>query len=175
LIQSKEIDEEEHVLFSYHIKTLNDLIYWVNKNVAAIESMLIEIRKKNVEINNLYNVIINERARYQVKYERLKKRVEELEDQRESVDEHENAESLDVFVESVRNASIKVDVFVMTIVATSKKLFDSLILLTTKIRISKIDYLLWEINWKKTLIDSQLRQAKKRTYVFKSMKTQWSI
>jgi hypothetical protein len=27
LIQSKEIDEEEHVLFSYHIKTLNDLIY----------------------------------------------------------------------------------------------------------------------------------------------------
>ncbi len=27
LIQSKEIDEEEHVVFSYHIKTLNDLIY----------------------------------------------------------------------------------------------------------------------------------------------------
>jgi hypothetical protein len=27
LIQSKEIDEEEHAVFSYHIKTLNDLIY----------------------------------------------------------------------------------------------------------------------------------------------------
>ncbi len=41
LIQSEEIDEEEHVVFFYHIKTLNDLIYWVDKNVAAIESMLI--------------------------------------------------------------------------------------------------------------------------------------
>jgi hypothetical protein len=27
LIQSKEIDEEEHAVFSYHIKTLNDLVY----------------------------------------------------------------------------------------------------------------------------------------------------
>ncbi len=79
LIQSEKIDEEEHAVFSYHIKTLDDLVYWVDKDVAAIESMLIEIRKKNVEINNLYNVIINERARYEVEYERLKKRVEELE------------------------------------------------------------------------------------------------
>jgi hypothetical protein len=27
LIQSKEIDEEKHAVFSYHIETLNDLIY----------------------------------------------------------------------------------------------------------------------------------------------------
>jgi hypothetical protein len=27
LIQSKEIDEEEHAVFFYHIKTLNDLVY----------------------------------------------------------------------------------------------------------------------------------------------------
>jgi hypothetical protein len=27
LIQSKEIDEEEHVVFSYHIKTLEEYIY----------------------------------------------------------------------------------------------------------------------------------------------------
>jgi hypothetical protein len=27
LIQSEEIDEEEHVVFSYHIETLNDLMY----------------------------------------------------------------------------------------------------------------------------------------------------
>jgi hypothetical protein len=94
--------------------------------------MLIEIRKKNVEINNLYNVIVDERARYEIEYERLKKRVEELEDQRENVDEHENAESLDVSVESVRDASIKVDVSVMTIVVTSKKLSDSLILIDDK-------------------------------------------
>jgi hypothetical protein len=27
LIQSKEIDEEGHVVFSYHIETLDDLMY----------------------------------------------------------------------------------------------------------------------------------------------------
>ncbi len=27
LIQSKKIDEEEHAVFFYHIKTLNDLVY----------------------------------------------------------------------------------------------------------------------------------------------------
>jgi hypothetical protein len=27
LIQSKKIDEEEHVVFFYHIETLNDLMY----------------------------------------------------------------------------------------------------------------------------------------------------
>jgi hypothetical protein len=27
LIQSKKINEEEHAVFFYHIKTLNDLIY----------------------------------------------------------------------------------------------------------------------------------------------------
>jgi hypothetical protein len=94
--------------------------------------MLIEIRKKNVEINNFYNVIIDEKARYEVEYERLKKRIEELEDQRENVDEHENAESLDVSVEFVRDASIRVDVSVMTIVVTSKKLSDSFILIDDK-------------------------------------------
>ncbi len=131
LIQSKKIDEEEHVVFSYHIKTMNDLIYWINKNVAAIESMLIEIRKKNVEINNFYSVIINEKTRYQVEYERLKKRIEELEQDRNN-DENENVESLNVFVEFVRNALIKIDVFVMTIVVTSKKLSDSLIFIDDK-------------------------------------------
>jgi hypothetical protein len=85
--------------------------------------MLIEIRKKNVEINNLYNVIINEKARYEVEYERIKKRVEELEQNRNN-DENENVESLNVSVESIRDASVKVkvSVFVMT---TSKKLLDS--------------------------------------------------
>ncbi len=131
LIQSKEIDEEEHAVFFYHIKTLNDLIYWIDKNVAAIESMLIEIRKKNVEINNFYNVIINEKARYKVEYERLKKRVEELEQKRNN-DENENVESLDVSVESVRDASIKVDASVSTIISTSKKLLDSFILIDDK-------------------------------------------
>ncbi len=128
MIQSKEIDEEEHVVFSYHIKTLNDLMYWVNKDVIAVKSMLIEIRKENVKLNNLYNVIINERAKYEVEYERLKKRVEEL--------ENENVKSLDVFVESVRDASVRVNVsaLVMTTISivTSKKLSDSFILIDDK-------------------------------------------
>jgi predicted nuclease with TOPRIM domain len=102
--------------------------------VIAVESMLIEIRKENVELNNLYNVIVDERARYEVEYERLKKRVEELEHERD--DENENMKSLDVSVESVRDASIKVDVsvFVMTTIsiATSKKLSDSFILIDDK-------------------------------------------
>jgi predicted nucleic acid-binding protein len=93
--------------------------------------MLIEIRKKNVKINNLYNVIIDERTRYEIEYERLKKRVEELEQERNN-DENENVESLDVFVESIRNASVKVDASVSTIISTSKKLFDSSILIDDK-------------------------------------------
>ncbi len=83
-IQSEEIDEEEHVVFCYHIKTLNDLMYWINKNVIAVKSMLIEIKKENVKLNNLYNVIINERIKYEIEYERLKKRVEELEHERDN-------------------------------------------------------------------------------------------
>jgi hypothetical protein len=135
LIQFKKIDEEEHAVFFYHIKTLNYLIYWVNKDVAAVESMLIEIRKKNVELNHFYNVIINKKIKYEIKYERLKKRVEELEQKRNN-DENENVESFDVFVEWIRDALIKINVsvFVMTTVniSTSKKLFDSLILIDDK-------------------------------------------
>jgi hypothetical protein len=131
LIQSKEIDEEEHAVFSYHIKTLNDLIYWIDKDVAAIESMLIEIKKKNVEINNLYNVIINERTKYEVEYERLKIWVEEFEQKRNN-DENENVESFDVSVKSVRDASIKVDASVSTVISTSKKLLDSSIFIDDK-------------------------------------------
>jgi cell division septum initiation protein DivIVA len=96
--------------------------------VIAVKSMLIEIRKENVKLNNLYNVIIDERAKYEVEYERLKKRVEEL--------ENEIVKSFDVSVESVRDASIRVNAsaFVMTTIniATSKKLFDSFILIDDK-------------------------------------------
>jgi hypothetical protein len=92
--------------------------------------MLIEIKKENVELNNLYNVIINERARYEVEYERMKKRVEEFEQNRNN-DENENVESLDVSVESIRNASVKVNVFA-SVMTTSKKLSDSLIFIDDK-------------------------------------------
>ncbi len=92
--------------------------------------MLIEIRKKNVEINNLYNVIINEKARYEVEYERIKKRVEELEQNRNN-DENENVESLNVSVESIRNASVRINVSVL-VMTTSKKLLDSSIFIDEK-------------------------------------------
>jgi hypothetical protein len=102
--------------------------------VIAVKSMLIEIRKENVKLNNLYNVIIDERAKYEVEYERLKKRVEELRHERDN--ENENMKSFDVFVESVRDASIRINVsvFVMTTIniATFKKLSDSLILIDDK-------------------------------------------
>ncbi len=127
LIQSKEIDEEEHVVFSYHIKTLEEYIYWINKNVEAVKSILLEMRKENVMLNDEYNKIVDDRTRYEVEYERMKKRLEEF----ENIDENENFESLDVLVKSVRNASIKVDAFVIAIV-TSKKLSDSFIFIDDK-------------------------------------------
>jgi hypothetical protein len=42
LIQSKEIDEEEHAVFFYHIKTLDDLIYWVNKDCDESHTYIVE-------------------------------------------------------------------------------------------------------------------------------------
>jgi hypothetical protein len=163
LIQSKEIDEEEHAVFSYHIKTLNDLIYWINKNVAAIESMLIEIKKKNVEINILYNVIINERTRYEIKYEKLKKRIEEFEQKRNN-DENENVKSFDVFVELIRNASVKIDAFVSTIINTSKKLFDSSIFIDDK-NSNIEDWLSTMKNKLKKNADWFLIETRKKAYV----------
>jgi predicted nuclease with TOPRIM domain len=102
--------------------------------VIAVKSMLIEIKKKNVELDNFYNVIINERAKYEIEYEKSKKRIEKLEHERD--DENENMKSFDVFVESMRDASIRINVsaFVMTTIniATSKKLSDSFILIDDK-------------------------------------------
>ncbi len=128
LIQSKEIDEEEHVVFSYHIKTLEKLVYWINKDVEAMKSMLFEMRKENVMLNNEYNKIVDDRARYEIEFKQMKERFEEF----ENLDEDENVESLDVFVESIRNASAKIDASVSTIIITSKKLFDLSILIDDK-------------------------------------------
>ncbi len=46
LIQSKKNDEEEHAVSFYHIKILKKLIHWINKNVAAVKSMLFEMKKR---------------------------------------------------------------------------------------------------------------------------------
>ncbi len=52
LIQSKKIDEEEHAVFSYHINNMKKFVHWLNKNVKVVESMLFQLRKKNIELNN---------------------------------------------------------------------------------------------------------------------------
>jgi D-mannonate dehydratase len=90
--------------------------------------MLFEMRKENVMLNDEYNKIVDDKARYEAEYERMKKRFERF----ENIDENENVESLDVFVELVRNASVKLDAFLSTIIVTSKKLSDSLILIDDK-------------------------------------------
>ncbi len=130
LIQSEEIDEKEHAVSFYHIEILEKLIHWINKDVAAVKSMLFEMRKENVMLNDEYNKIVSDKTRYEVEYEHMKEKLDEL----ENIDENENVESLDVFVESIRNASVRVDVFMTTIIniVTSKKLFDSLILTDDK-------------------------------------------
>ncbi len=125
LIQSKKIDEEKNAVSFYHIEILEKLIHWINKDVAAVKSMLFEMRKENVMLNDEYNKIVSDRTRYEVEYERMKKRLDEL----ENIDENENVESLDAFIESVENALVRVDVFMTTIIniVTSKKLSDSFI------------------------------------------------
>jgi hypothetical protein len=86
------------------------------------------MRKKNVMLNDEYNKIVDDRARYEVEYERRKKRFERF----KNVDENENVESLDVSVESVRDGSVKINVSVSTFIATSKMLSDSFILTDDK-------------------------------------------
>ncbi len=73
-------------------------------------------------LNDEYNKIVDDKARYEVEYERMKKRFEEFENN----DKNENVESLDVLVKSIWDASIKIDASVIAIV-TSKKLSDSFI------------------------------------------------
>jgi D-mannonate dehydratase len=90
--------------------------------------MLFEMRKENVMLNNEYNKIVDDRARYEIEFKQMKERFEEF----ENLDEDENVESLDVFVESIRNASAKIDASVSTIIITSKKLFDLSILIDDK-------------------------------------------
>ncbi len=46
LIQSKEINEEEHVVFSYHINDMKKFVHWLNKNVNVVEFMLFQLRKE---------------------------------------------------------------------------------------------------------------------------------
>jgi hypothetical protein len=54
----------------------------------------------------------------------MKEQIDELEIEEKS-EKHEQFESLEVFVDSVQDTSIKINAFVITIIMTSKNLFDS--------------------------------------------------
>jgi translation initiation factor RLI1 len=61
--------------------------------------MLFEMRKENVMLNDEYNKVVDDKARYEVEYKRMKKRLEKFEND----NENENVESLDVVMRRGRN------------------------------------------------------------------------
>jgi regulator of replication initiation timing len=88
--------------------------------------MLFQLRKENIELNDEYNRLVDEKTRLKVDYQRMKKRLEE------EVEEDESEESRDVFVESVRNTSNVSASIVISDLITSKKLLDSSIFIDEK-------------------------------------------
>jgi hypothetical protein len=93
--------------------------------------MLFQLRKENIELNDEYNKMFEEKTRLETQYQRMKKQIEKLEIE-EEFEKHEQFESREMLVESIRNTSIKIDVSVMTIIMTSKKLLDSSIFINEK-------------------------------------------
>ncbi len=86
LIQSEKIDEEKHVVFSYHINNMKEFVHWLNENVEVVKSMLFQLRKENIKLNNEYNKLIK-KTRFEIEYQRMKKRVSEFEE--EEFENHE--------------------------------------------------------------------------------------
>ncbi len=131
LIQEAKIDENKNASTSYHIMNMKQIKHWIETNLNVVEFMLWNFRKKNIELNDEYNKLFEKKTRLKTQYQRMKKQIEELEIEEES-DEHEQLESLEMFVNAVRDTLIKIDVFVMTIIMTSKKLLDSSIFIDEK-------------------------------------------
>jgi hypothetical protein len=73
--------------------------------------------------------LINEKTRLKVEYLEMNKQLKNYEEEKEHKN-REQFESFEVFVESVRDISIKIDILVITII--SKKLFDSSIFIDKK-------------------------------------------
>ncbi len=89
--------------------------------------MLFQLQKENIELNNEYNKLIKKKARLEAEYQRMKKRVSEFEE--EEFENHEQFESLEISIESVRNTSNSI---VISSLIISKKLFDSSIFIDEK-------------------------------------------
>jgi hypothetical protein len=90
--------------------------------------MLFQLRKKNIELNDEYNKMLEEKIRLKAQYQRMKKKIEKFKEFEKS----EDRESLEVFVESVRNTSNASDSIVISDLITSKKLPDSSIFIDEK-------------------------------------------
>jgi regulator of replication initiation timing len=88
--------------------------------------MLFQLRKENIELNDEYNRLVNEKTRLKIDYQRMKKRL------KEKVEEDESEKSRDVFVESIRNISNVSDSIIVSDLITSKKLLDSSIFIDEK-------------------------------------------
>jgi regulator of replication initiation timing len=54
--------------------------------------MLFQLRKKNIELNDEYNKLVDEKTKLKIDYQRMKKKLEE------EIEEDESEESRDVFV-----------------------------------------------------------------------------
>ncbi len=85
---------------------------------------------KNIELNDEYNKLFEKKTRLEAQYQKIKEQIDELETE-EEFEKHEQSKSREVFVDSVRDTSVKIDVLVMTIM-TSKKLSDSSIFIDEK-------------------------------------------
>jgi predicted nuclease with TOPRIM domain len=90
--------------------------------------MLFQLRKENIELNDEYNKMFEEKTRLEAQYQRMKERIEELEIEEES-EKHEQFESRDVFIESIRNTSHSI---VISSSIIFKKLLDSSIFIDEK-------------------------------------------
>ncbi len=75
-------------------------------------------------MNNEYNQLIKKRTRFEVEYQRIKNQDNELKEKKS-----EDRESLEIFVESVRNTS---NLIAISDLIISKKLFDSSIFIDKK-------------------------------------------
>jgi hypothetical protein len=100
---------------------MKKFVHWLNKNVEVVESLLFQLRKENIELNNEYNKLIKKKARFEVEYQKMKKRVNKFEE--------EEFESLKMFIKSVRNTSNSI---VISDLIIWKKLLDSSIFIDEK-------------------------------------------
>jgi hypothetical protein len=139
---------------------MNQLKYWINKNLEIVDYMLWNIRKKNLELNTKYNKMIDVKTKFEIKYQRLKERVNKFEE----FEEFEDFESLNVLIESMRNISNANtnDLIIASVI--SNKLFDSLIIIDNK-NSNIEDWLSAMRNKLKRNVDWYSKKTSKKTYI----------